>query len=63
MQPHTHAIKLLNNQLKEQLKAEEHVQKVMPEDEGTGNEKTSTLATISSRIRQINAAIVELAIL
>jgi len=58
-QPLQFAIITLNNQLKEQVKAFEHVTTLM----GACRERVETLAIIEGRIKQLNAAIVELAIL
>ena len=59
MQPYQFAIITLNNQLKEQVKAFEHVTLVMQ----SSRERVETLDKIEDRIKQLNAAIVELAIL
>lgn len=59
MQPYQFAIITLNNQLKEQVKAFEYVTSVMQ----TSRERVETLDKIQDRIKQLNAAIVELAIL
>ena len=59
MQPFQFAIITLNKQLKEQVKAFEHVTYTMQ----PSRERVETLDKIQDRIKQLNAAIVELAIL
>ncbi len=58
-QPFQYAIITLNKQLKEQVKAFEYVSKTMD----SGRERVETLEKIEDRLRQINAAIVKLAVL
>ena len=58
MQPYQFAIVTLNNQLKEQVKAFEHVTLVMQ----SSRERVETLDKIQDRIKQLNAAIIELAL-
>jgi len=58
MQPYQFAIVTLNNQLKEQVKAFEHVTLVMQ----SSRERVETLDKIQDRIKELNAAIIELAL-
>jgi len=58
MQPYQFAIITLNNQLKEQVKAFEHVTLVMQ----SSRERVETLDKIQDRIKELNAAIIELAL-
>ena len=58
MQPYQFAIVTLNKQLKEQVKAFEHVTLVMQ----SSRERVETLDKIQDRIKELNAAIIELAL-
>jgi hypothetical protein len=58
-QPHNYAIKVLNKQIKEQVKAVEHVKRLMV----PGRERKETLDEIEEKIKRLNAAIVQLVVL
>jgi hypothetical protein len=58
-QPYKFAIILLNKHLKEQVKAFEHVTTTMT----SCKERVDTLKIIEDRIKQLNAAIIQLAVL